>query len=152
VTPIYSGLVDVLGNILHHHFLDDMDSILHQWISITAATVGVGHWISDATQDVHPVRCHSHNDYWRTRPLIEAIAAGCPSVEADVWYKDDDLYVGHREFELRANRTLRSLYIDPLINIIERQNDLAPCDPGKPCGSRWSTDERFAGVFSAELD
>lgn len=109
-----------------------MDWILHQCISTTATTIGVGHWISDATRHVYPVRCHSHNDYWRTVPLIEAIAAGCPSVEAAVWYRDDDLYVGHREFELRANRTLRSLYIDPLIDIIESQNTMPPCDPGKP--------------------
>ncbi|KAH7120437.1 hypothetical protein B0J13DRAFT_567925 [Dactylonectria estremocensis] len=146
------GLVDVLGNISQNHFPDDMDLILHQWISAPAATIGIGHWIFDATRYVHPVGCHSHNDYWRTVPLIDAIAAGCPSVEADVWHQDGDLYVGHREFELRANRTLRSLYIDPLINIIERQNNLPPCDPGKPCGSRWLTDERFAGVFSAEPD
>ncbi|KAH8714696.1 hypothetical protein BGZ61DRAFT_449403 [Ilyonectria robusta] len=146
------GLVDVLASISQNYFPDDMDKILHQWLSAPAATIGVGHWIFDATQHVYPVRCHSHNDYWRTVPLMDAISAGCPSVEADVWYQDDDLYVGHREFELRANRTLRSLYIDPLIDIIERQNNLPPCDTGKPCDSRWLTDEHLAGVFSAEPD
>ena len=128
-----------------------MDLILHRWDSMAATTIGIGHWLSDATQDVYPVRCHSHNDYWRTMPLFDAIAAGCPSVEADVWYQGDDLYVGHRHYQLEANRTLRSLYIDPLVDILERKNSLT-CDLGKDCGTLSPTDQPLAGVFSSEPD
>jgi hypothetical protein len=147
---LYKGLVHVLSDILQTHFPDDMDSILHRWVDITATTIGVGYWLSDATQDVHPVRCHSHNDYWRTKPLFSAIAAGCPSVEADVWYRDDDLYVGHRQFQLRSNRTLRSLYIDPLIDILEQQNGFFPCERGRDCASRLPTNQPLVGVFSSD--
>ncbi|KAI5460628.1 hypothetical protein BGZ63DRAFT_358773 [Mariannaea sp. PMI_226] len=146
------GLVDVLSSILQSHCPDDIDVILNRWISITAGTIGIGHWVSDVTQHVQPVRCHSHNDYWRTVPLLDAIAAGCSSVEADVWHRNHDLYVGHREFELRANGTLRSLYIDPLINIIESHNKIPLCDTEEPCDSRWSVDRRLTGVFSTEPD
>ncbi|KAF9774221.1 hypothetical protein IL306_007789 [Fusarium sp. DS 682] len=131
-------------------FTDLAALISRRWVDIAAATIGVGHWLSDATQDVHPVRCHSHNDYWRTLPLFDAIAAGCPSVEADVWYKYDDLYVGHRQFQLHPNRTLRSLYINPLIDIIERQNNFFSCEVGQDCDSRLPANQPLAGVFSSD--
>lgn len=43
-------------------------------------------------------------------------------VEADVWLFDDDLYVGHNTASLTRNRTFTSLYIDPLVKILEDQN------------------------------
>jgi hypothetical protein len=57
-------------------------------------------------------------------PLYEAVHYGCISVEADVWKKDDgdDLYVGHSTWSLTRERTLRSLYIDPLLEILDRMN------------------------------
>ena len=148
----YSGLIHVLSNVLQTHFPDDMDSFLHRWALTTPATVGVGYWLSDATGDVHPVGCHSHNDYWRTVPLFDALSAGCPSVEADIWYQYDDLCVGHRHFQLDTNRTLRSMYINPLMDILEQRNSIFPCDLGQDCGSRPPADQPLAGVFSSEPD
>lgn len=55
-------------------------------------------------------------------PLFSALQAGCISVEADVWLFDDELYVGHSTSALTPNRTLRSMYIDPLVEILDRQN------------------------------
>ncbi|RMZ88465.1 hypothetical protein DV736_g4306, partial [Chaetothyriales sp. CBS 134916] len=81
-----------------------------------------GHWPTDITADIHPVGCHSHNDYWRKKPLFSALHAGCTSVEADVWLFDQDLYVGHNTAALTPARTLRTLYIDPLLKILDRQN------------------------------
>lgn len=43
-------------------------------------------------------------------------------VEADVWLFDDELYVGHTTSSLTPSRTLRSMYVDPLVSILERQN------------------------------
>lgn len=97
----------------------------------------VGHWPTDFTADVKPVPCHSHNDYWRKVPLYSAINAGCISVEADVWLFDDDLYVGHTKSSLAANRTLRSLYVDPLKEILGKQNPVTKFQPavnGTPNG------------------
>jgi hypothetical protein len=71
---------------------------------------------------VIPIPCHSHNDYWRKVPLFSALYAGCISVEADVWAFNDELFVGHNTASLTANRTFQSLYINPLVEILERQN------------------------------
>jgi hypothetical protein len=82
----------------------------------------LAHYPTDFTRDTLPVPCHSHNDYWRRIPLFEAIFYGCTSVEADVWLHDHDLHVGHSPAALTSNRTLRSLYIDPLVEILDHQN------------------------------
>ena len=82
----------------------------------------LGHWPTDFSADVHPVACHSHNDYWRKEPLFSALDAGCTSVEADVWLYDQELYVGHSTSSLTPKRTLRNLYINPLVKILDQQN------------------------------
>ena len=43
-------------------------------------------------------------------------------MEADVWLFDDNLYVGHSQSALSRNRTFRSLYVDPLVELLDRQN------------------------------
>jgi hypothetical protein len=77
---------------------------------------------TDFTRDVIPIPCHSHNDYWRKVPLFSALRAGCTGVEADVWLFDDELYVGHNTASLTRNRTFQSLYVNPLVKILEGQN------------------------------
>jgi hypothetical protein len=59
-------------------------------------------------------RAHSHNDYWRKRPLLDALECGFCSVEADIFQVGDQLLVGHDPHELRPERTLESLYLAPL--------------------------------------
>ncbi|MCX7925194.1 MAG: phosphatidylinositol-specific phospholipase C/glycerophosphodiester phosphodiesterase family protein [Fimbriimonadales bacterium] len=59
-------------------------------------------------------RAHSHNDYWRKRPLQDALECGFCSVEADIFLVDGQLLVGHDPHELRPDRTLESLYLAPL--------------------------------------
>lgn len=99
-----------------------MDWILNHWGLAGEPSEGFGRWPTDATADVQPVNCHSHNDYWRSVPLYAAVYAGCTGAEADVFLIDEELYVGHREAALTENRTLENLYINPLLDIIERQN------------------------------
>ncbi|MER5889312.1 phosphatidylinositol-specific phospholipase C/glycerophosphodiester phosphodiesterase family protein [Streptomyces sp. NPDC001941] len=60
-------------------------------------------------------RAHAHNDYLHVRPLYDALAQGFTSVEADVFLVDGDLLVAHEETDLDPTRTLRSLYLDPLL-------------------------------------
>ena len=74
------------------------------------------------TVDVHPFMCHSHNDYWRREPLFQAIKAGCTGVEADVFSFNDRLYVAHTASGIRPNRTLESLYLEPLMQILDQKN------------------------------
>ncbi len=58
---------------------------------------------------------HAHNDYHHPHPLTDALSQGFCSVEADVYVIDGELLVGHDREELRPTRTLRHLYLDPLL-------------------------------------
>ncbi|KAJ9148828.1 Altered inheritance of mitochondria protein 6 [Coniochaeta hoffmannii] len=81
------------------------------------------------TQGIIPKALHSHNDYWRPVPLYSALAAGAVSVEADVWLINDVLYVGHEPSALSQNRTLDSLYIQPLLSVLTSLNPQPPKAP-----------------------
>jgi len=59
-------------------------------------------------------QAHSHNDYLHERPLLDALALGFCSVEADVFLVDGELLVGHSRAELGPSRTLEALYLEPL--------------------------------------
>ncbi|GAA5964887.1 hypothetical protein JCM3765_005813 [Sporobolomyces pararoseus] len=78
------------------------------------------------TRDIVPKNIHSHNDYWRQVPLLDALSYGCKSFEADIHLvgsgNDTDLLVGHKSVSLSHARTLKSLYLDPLEQIIDSQN------------------------------
>jgi len=53
---------------------------------------------------------------------LEALSLGITGVEADCHLIEGELYVGHTNSSLRPNFTLRSLYLDPLIDILTNQN------------------------------
>jgi len=59
-------------------------------------------------------RAHSHNDYEHARPLAEALSHGFWSVEADVLLQKGQLLVAHDFIDVSTNKTLQSLYLDPL--------------------------------------
>jgi hypothetical protein len=61
---------------------------------------------------------HSHNDYERRRPLLDALALGYRSVEADIWLRDSELWVSHKGRSFVG--TLRELYLDPLQDRVDR--------------------------------
>ena len=109
-------------NALAHVYPDEVQWIIDRWGQPEQSTASLAHWPTDASRNIRPVACHSHNDYWRRVPLYSAIQAGCASVEADVWLFDQELYVGHTESSLTLERTLRSLYIEPLLDLMHRQN------------------------------
>ena len=60
-------------------------------------------------------RAHAHNDYLHERPLLDALNHGFCNVEADVFLLEGKLLVGHDRSELTAERTLETLYLDPLL-------------------------------------
>ena len=65
--------------------------------------------------EVRPlVQAHSHNDYEQKRPLLEALDYGFCSVEADVYLVEGQLWVAHDRKDLKPERTLKSLYLEPL--------------------------------------
>ena len=74
------------------------------------------------------VPVHSHNDYWRSRPLQEALEAGCLSIEADVVVRGGTLMVGHGAGEVTPERTLTSMYLSPLAEIVRVRQRVYPQD------------------------
>ncbi|KAI1191917.1 PLC-like phosphodiesterase [Nemania serpens] len=107
---------------------DEPDNIFADWGEPGTGTASLAWYPTDFLRDVIPVPCHSHNDYWRKVPLFSALHAGCTGVEADVWLFDDDeeLYVGHDRAALTPYRTLQSLYVDPLVQILTQNNPQTP--------------------------
>ncbi|ODH51054.1 hypothetical protein GX48_02839 [Paracoccidioides brasiliensis] len=95
---------------------------------------------TDLTRGIIPIPVHSHNDYWRDLPFYSALSAGCMSIEADVWLYDGELLVGHDQSSLTRSRTLQSLYIDPIMDVLRRQN------PHNP----YLSEETRNGVYDAD--
>lgn len=59
-------------------------------------------------------RVHAHNDYEHKRPLFDALDHGFCSVEADIYLVEGQLLVAHERSQVRPERTLQALYLDPL--------------------------------------
>src|SRR5213079_469657 len=59
-------------------------------------------------------RVHAHNDYLHPRPLFDALDHGFCSVEADIHLVAGKLLVAHDVNKTNPDRTLQSLYLDPL--------------------------------------
>ncbi len=69
-----------------------------------------------------PVILHSHNDYDRTAPFWEAYSQHCGSIEADVFLQDGEILVAHNREDLSTDRSLRALYVEPIVRLF-REND-----------------------------
>jgi hypothetical protein len=67
-----------------------------------------------AAEVVPLTRAFAHNDYRHAHPLADALDCGFCAVEADIFPVDGTLLVGHEEYELRPERTLEALYLEPL--------------------------------------
>ncbi|KAG7729800.1 hypothetical protein KL933_000880 [Ogataea haglerorum] len=81
---------------------------------------------TELTKDVFVKQIHSHNDYWREYPCLTALSLGVQSIEADVWVfpelNDSTVYVGHNLASLTPDRTFESLYLNPIMSLIEAFN------------------------------
>ncbi|KAJ5223422.1 hypothetical protein N7468_007964 [Penicillium chermesinum] len=95
---------------------------------------------TDITRDILPIPVHSHNDYWRNEPFWTGLSKGCTSTEADVWLYNGTLYVGHDQSALTSSRTLESLYINPILEVLDRQNPKSPFVPAPTKNGVWDTD------------
>jgi hypothetical protein len=67
-----------------------------------------------SSQPLPLLAAHAHNDYEHARPLLDALEHGFCSVEADVYLRDGRLLVAHDQKDVRPERTLEALYLDPL--------------------------------------
>lgn len=74
---------------------------------------------------------HSHNDYEQKQPFFDAYNLGFDSIEADLYLKDGELCVAHDQKNVSSERTLRKLYIEPLLAKI-KENGGYPYPDKKP--------------------
>ncbi len=115
-------LLNLIGSLVVMVLPDGIHRIVESWGRPGHIGAGLSSWPTDFSRDIRPLPCHSHNDYWRRVPLFSAIEVGCIGVEADIWLFDEELFVGHSVASLTRNRTLGSLYISPLLDILSKQN------------------------------
>ncbi|MBN8786405.1 MAG: phosphatidylinositol-specific phospholipase C/glycerophosphodiester phosphodiesterase family protein [Terrimonas sp.] len=71
---------------------------------------------------------HSHNDYEKPQPFTAAYNQQFGSIEADIFLKDDELYVAHTDDQLAQKRTLEAFYLKPLAALIKKNKGLAYTD------------------------
>lgn len=77
-------------------------------------------------------RAHAHNDYEHRRPLFDALHHGFTSVEADIWLQDGELRVAHEAVDTVPGRTLESLYLEPLSDIVRANRGQVHPDRAEP--------------------
>ncbi|HEX6432162.1 MAG TPA: alkaline phosphatase [Niastella sp.] len=65
---------------------------------------------------------HSHNDYEQPVPLYTAYHEGFGSIEADIFWHNEELLVAHDTNELALHRTLEDLYLKPLEAFVKKNN------------------------------
>jgi hypothetical protein len=66
------------------------------------------------TEPLLLTQAHAHNDYVHERPLFDALEQGFCSVEADIFLRDGKLLVAHESTQIAPEKTLQTLYLDPL--------------------------------------
>ncbi len=88
-----------------------MNHVKHLLLAL--GLLGLSAWAQPAVSPLP--NTHAHNDYEHTHPLFDALAQGFCSVEADIYLIDGKLLVAHERREVRPERTLEALYLDPLL-------------------------------------
>ena len=78
------------------------------------------------------LRAHSHNDYLHERPLLDALDQGFCSIEADIHLVEGQLLVAHELKQVRPERTLESLDLEPLRARVKANGGRVHRD-GPPC-------------------
>ncbi len=68
---------------------------------------------------------YAHNDYQNRHPLWDALSLGYSGVEADYFLVDGELMVAHDLDQVRTDRTLQQMYLEPLHKIV--------ADSGRVC-------------------
>lgn len=68
---------------------------------------------------------HSHNDYEHPIPFLTAYHCHYGSIEADVFERNGQLFVAHHEEDIRPERTLERLYLQPLQELVRRNGGTA---------------------------
>jgi glycerophosphoryl diester phosphodiesterase len=97
------------------------------------------------------IRGHAHNDYEHRDPLTDALAAGFRSVEVDVWAVDGELLVAHDREDVDPDRSLSSLYLEPLARRFAADHGRTPARRLQLLVDVKSAPARTLPLLSAEL-
>ena len=73
-------------------------------------------------------RIFAHNDYVRDVPFYTAYDLGVGYIEADVFLENSELLVAHHQHEIKAGRTLDSLYLKPILKQVRKNGGFAYAD------------------------
>ncbi len=89
---------------------------LAQLSTICLIASSLGAWAQTGHLPICLPHSHSHNDYRQREPLHKALDLGFVSVEADILWQADALFVGHDRHELHEGRLplFEEQYLDPL--------------------------------------
>ncbi len=65
---------------------------------------------------------HSHNDYEQATPFWLAYGQQFGSIEADIFWLDGKMLVGHSLEEIKSGRTLEEYYLKPLLSCLQKNS------------------------------
>ena len=65
---------------------------------------------------------HSHNDYEQKFPFESAYNLEFDSIEADLYLKDNEIFVAHDWDKIKPDKTFKNLYLNPLLLKIKENN------------------------------
>ncbi|MFI5138096.1 MAG: phosphatidylinositol-specific phospholipase C/glycerophosphodiester phosphodiesterase family protein [Sphingobacteriales bacterium] len=74
------------------------------------------------SQSVPLPNAFAHNDYRHRRPLFDAVENGYTNIEADIFLEGNHIIVAHVNPFFRRRRTLETLYLKPLSEMVEKNN------------------------------
>ena len=95
------------------------DLIKFFWL---AAFLFVNSFVIAQPKKFTAANAHSHNDYLNNQPFQRAYKNGFGSIEVDIFPVNGILCVAHSKDEIQPQQTLKSLYLDPLLNELTTNN------------------------------
>ena len=67
-------------------------------------------------------RCHSHNDYLNDLPILNALNYGYKSIEVDIVFDKNQLYVAHYWWNKKKGVFINNTYLDTLYKIFNNND------------------------------
>lgn len=89
-------------------------------------------------------QAHSHNDYEQNIPFLRAYYQQFGSVEADIFLRNDTIFVAHDEKYITSKNTFSNLYLKPILAQIEKNN--GSIYPDKTLGLQLLIDLKTPGI------
>lgn len=88
--------------------------------------------VSGQAPGISAANAHSHNDYLQAEPFHLAYRHRFGSLEADVFYRNDSLFVAHEKKEITPERTFDKLYLEPVVSLCSLHNGAVYEDKNRP--------------------